>query len=412
MKRRRLKYKNILIAVIIVLVLTFSISLFTNKEVKMIDLKEKTIDEIKEYANKVNLKLEIKEEYHKEIKKGKLISQNIKVDSIITKGEQLTVVISLGRLGKDYYLKHKVDESGNIPIMMYHGIHNLKNDDTAYTGGNIDKDGYQRTAEAFRGDLEFYYDNNYRMIKLKDYIDRKIDVEVGKSPIILTFDDGLKNNIRIMGLDDKEELIIDPNSAIGILESFKKKYPDFNVTATFFLNGDLFEQPEYNEKILNWLIDNGYDIGNHSYSHLDFTKIKNKEVEQEVGKLYSLLDELIKNKYVNIVSLPFGSPYDVNHKNFSHILKSTYEGKTYETKSTLRVGWESELSPFHKNFDPLFLKRIRAYDNLGNNFDIIHNFKLLEENRYISDGDKDTIVIPSEKIDKIAEQTELEIIKY
>ena len=141
-------------------------------------------------------------------------------------------------------------ESGNIPIMMYHGIHNLKNDDTAYTGGNIDKDGYQRTAEAFRGDLEFYYDNNYRMIKLKDYIDRKIDVEVGKSPIILTFDDGLKNNIRIMGLDDKEELIIDPNSAIGILESFKKKYPDFNVTATFFLNGDLFEQPEYNEKYL------------------------------------------------------------------------------------------------------------------------------------------------------------------
>ena len=31
--------------------------------------------------------------------------------------------------------------------MMYHGIHNVKSADTAYTGGNVDKAGYQRTAE-------------------------------------------------------------------------------------------------------------------------------------------------------------------------------------------------------------------------------------------------------------------------
>ena len=102
--------------------------------------------------------------------------------------------------------------------MMYHGIHNIKSSDTAYTGGNIDKDGYQRTAEAFRNDLEFYYSNGYRMIRLKDYIDGIIDVPLGKSPIILTFDDGLENNFRINGLDEDGNLIIDPNCAVGILE--------------------------------------------------------------------------------------------------------------------------------------------------------------------------------------------------
>ena len=50
------------------------------------------------------------------------------------------------------YIDNNVDELGEVPIMMYHGIHNKKNSDTEYTGGNVDKDGYQRTAEAFRNE--------------------------------------------------------------------------------------------------------------------------------------------------------------------------------------------------------------------------------------------------------------------
>ena len=36
----------------------------------------------------------------------------------------------------------------------------MKNSETSHTGGNVDKDGYTRTAEAFRNDLDFYYDRN------------------------------------------------------------------------------------------------------------------------------------------------------------------------------------------------------------------------------------------------------------
>jgi hypothetical protein len=91
-----------------------------------------------------------------------------------------------------------VNELGRIPVMMYHGIQNITK--TNYPGGNIDEEGYQRTATAFRKDLEFYYQNNYRMIRLNDYVQGIIDVPIGKSPLVLTFDDGNANNIKVTGL--------------------------------------------------------------------------------------------------------------------------------------------------------------------------------------------------------------------
>lgn len=290
------------------------------------------------------------------------------------------------------YKQYKVDELGEVPIMMYHGVHNKNSSDTNYIGGNVDRDGYQRTSEAFRNDLDFYYSNGYRMVRLTDYVDGNIEVELGKSPIILTFDDGLSNNIKVTGIDEEGNLIIDPNCAVGILESFKEKYPDYNVTATFFLNAGLFNQKEYNEEILNWLIDRGYDIGNHTANHVDFTKITSLKSEEEVGKMYSILDDIIPGKYVNIIALPFGSPYSLNHSNMDSIFNSNYKNKNYITKSALRVGWKAEESPYHIDFNPKFLKRIRAYDNNGADFDIEMNFKLLETSRYISDGDVNTIV--------------------
>ena len=120
----------------------------------------------------------------------------------------------------------------------------------------------------------------------------------------------------------------------------------------------------------------------------------------EIGSVYKMLDSLLGDKYVNIVALPFGSPYTKSHSNFSSIMSGSYEGFDYNTLSALRVGWESDYSPFSNDFDKSFLKRIRAYDNNGVDFDIQMNFKLLESNRYISDGDKDLIVFPKDKVEE------------
>lgn len=408
MKKTKLRIDRILlVAIIFVVLVTAIILLIPSKKAspKMIDLKGKTVEEVKKYAEDNKLVLEIKEEYSSN-EKDKVFKQNITVDSIIQEGANLVVTISKGI----DYAALQVNELGNVPIMMYHGIHNIE--DNKYTGGNVDKDGYQRTAKAFREDLEFYYQNGYRMIRLNDYVNGIIDVEAGKSPIILTFDDGLENNLKVTGLDSNGNIIIDPNSAVGVLEEFKKKYPDFNVTATFFINGGIFNQNEYNEKILHWLVDNGYDVGNHSYNHADFTTIDYTKSIKEIGSVYNILEKYIPNQYVNIVALPFGSPYEKKHSNMAAIMSGTYEGKEYRTIAALRVGWEAESSPFSSSFDKTFLKRIRAYDNNGVEFDIEMNFKILKNNRYISDGDKTTITVPKDKESKVINEHNLKVIGY
>ena len=382
-----------------------------SKTEKMKDLSLYTKSEIDTYAKDNNIIVSY-EEVYSTLDKGTVVSQSIKEGEEIKDDAKLVIELSLGRLSDSEYEKNDVFELGRVPVMMYHGIHNKKSSETNYTGGNVDKDGYQRTAEAFAEDLEFYYNSGYRMIRLVDYINGIIDVPLGLSPIVITFDDGLENNIKVTGLDEKGEIIIDPNSAVGVLEAFKKKHPDANVTATFFINGGIFQQEEYNEKILNWLVDNGYDVGNHTWSHVNFKNASISETQEEVGAIYELLDKYIPGKYVNIVALPYGSPGVKTHQTYPYILSGTYKGKAYHTDAALRVGWEADYSPFSTYFDKEFIKRIRAYDNNGVDFDIEANFKTLEVNRYVSDGNKNNIVIPKEYENKLGNTYNLNVITY
>ena len=419
MKKRRLRYDRIFILIgLILLIIVICFLLFRNdsniassKEVKMPLVVNKNISSIDDLVKNSELILEKVYEYSDELEKDFIISQSITEGETVNKGDKLVITVSLGKLDKEKLAQDNINELGRVPVMMYHGIVNKKSSETSYTGGNVDKDGYNRTVEAFKEDLEFYYQNGYRMIRAIDYVNGIIDVPYGKSPIVLTFDDGNTNNIKVNGISEDGEIIIDENSAVGVLESFKKKYPDFNVTATFFVNGSLFQQSEYNEKILKWLVENGYDIGNHTKTHVNFSNASTNESEEEVGFVYNKLDAIIPDKYVKLVALPFGSPYKKTHANFSHIINSNYNGINYETVSTFRVGWMPDYSPFSKDFDKEFIMRVRAYDNNGVDFDIEASFRILEKNRYVSDGNVDTIVI-KESDASYLNDTILKVISY
>ena len=413
-KKRKLKKGRITLAVLIFIIIIVLISLLIksilNNEINELMPKLNNMDEVNSLVEKYNLTLNVTYEYSKNVEENNVISQSIEEGSKIKKDSVLDLIISKG-FDKEELKKDSINELGRVPIMMYHGIREKNENSNGTIGGNVDKDGYNRTPEAFRNDLEFYYEKGYRMIRLIDYVNGIVDTEYGKSPIILTFDDGNADNIKVTGLDSDGNIIIDKNSAIGILEEFKKKHPDASVTATFFVNGGLFEQPEYNEKIIKWLVDNGYDIGNHTKNHLDIKSSSYSKVQEEINFVYDKLEEIIPGKYVNIIALPFGSPYSKTHDNFKYVLSSTYNDKTYTTISALRVGWEPEVSCFDKNFDKEFLKRCRAYDNNGKEFDIEMVFKNLEKNRYISDGSVNTIVISEKDKNKLSD-TDIKVITY
>lgn len=383
--KRKLRFGRLIVMILFVVIVgVISLTFFSNNKVYMANLNHYSVDQITNYAQTNHLKLNIKYEYSKKKAKNQIISQNIKENTLLKKQQPLNVVISLGNIPISIYNKYHVNELGNVPIMMYHGIHDIPIGTNVYPGGNIDKDGYNRTANAFKNDLEMYYHDGYRMIRLQDYINGNIKVALGKSPIVLTFDDGGIDNIRILGKDSKGNLQIDPNCAVGILEHFKKKYPDFHVTATFFLNDGLFGQPKYNNDILKWLVANGYDVGNHTKTHINFKDASQAETITNIGYMYKLFDSIIPKQYVHIVALPFGSPFKKDHPNFPYILDGNDNGYKYHTDATLRVGWDPNPSPFSINFDKTFMKRVRAWDNNGKEYDIAMTFKLLKTTKYIS----------------------------
>lgn len=419
--RRKKKNKILLVIIIIVILLGIGIFLIFNRGNsndnktnvnKNVMVRLDTLAAANSFASSKNISLDISYDYSDTIVKDGIISQSVKEGDSIDGISSISIVVSLGKLDKDKLSSDGINEMGKVPIMMYHGIREKTSNSTGTVGGNVDKDGYNRTPSAFREDLEFYYENGYEMIRLDDYINGKVTASYGKSPIILTFDDGNEDNIRVTGLDSDGNIIIDKDSAVGILEEFKKKHKDVNVTATFFVNGGIFNQSEYNDKILKWMVDNGYDIGNHTQTHLDIKKSSSDRVQKEIAYVYDELERVIPDKYVKIIALPFGSPYVKSHDNFKYVLSTNYNGKTYETEAALRVGWEPEVSCFNKDFDKTFLKRCRAYDNNGKEFDIDMVFNsLLKNNRYVSDGNVDTIVIKEKDKDKLID-TDKKVIVY
>lgn len=420
-KKRNNRGSIILISIVIVIILLGVVYFMfikkdngnnaINKEDKNIMIKLNTLEEANKFVSDKNITLNVSYDYDDTIEKDNIISQSIKEGDNIKDVTSIDIVVSLGKLDKDKLASDGINELGKVPIMMYHGIREKTSNSTGTVGGNVDKDGYNRTPEAFRKDLEFYYENGYEMIRLDDYINGKVTASYGKSPIILTFDDGNEDNIRVKGLDSDGNIIIDENSAIGILEEFKKNHKDVNVTATFFVNGGIFNQEEYNEKILKWMVENGYDIGNHTQTHLDIKKSSSDRVQKEIAYVYDKLEEIIPGEYVKIIALPFGSPYVKSHDNFKYVLSTEYNGKTYETEAALRVGWEPEVSCFNKDFDKTFLKRCRAYDNNGKEFDITMVFNMLKNSKYVSDGNENTIVIKESDKDNLS-NTDKRVITY
>ncbi len=277
-------------------------------------------------------------------------------------------------------LSQNPNELGEIMILMYHGI-----DDEELT--------WQRTPENFRRDLQYMYDNKYQMISLNDYAKGEIKTKAGYTPIILTFDDGRQNNFNY--IEQNGQLVIDPDCAVGILEEFRGKYPDFDITASFFLGTNPFGQPEYFEQKLNWLVENGYDIGNHTYSHNEIANLNSEEIQSEIGSVNNIIKKYLPEYEIETLALPHGSNPKEEFKN--SVLEGEYGGNKYKTIAILDVGWRPAYSPFDTLTDFTKLYRVTASEINVDNCGIYDYFKSFEKGsreRFISDGNPDVVTIP------------------
>jgi len=286
------------------------------------------------------------------------------------------------------YEKIKPNENGQIIILMYHGIGEEESE-------------WVRTAENFKKDLHILYEKGYRLISLRDYINNNIDVEAGYTPVVLTFDDGLLNQFNI--IEDGEKKYIDPLCAVGILEEFYKEHPDFGRAASFYVYYPTpFRQKDLIKEKFEFLVNNGYEIGNHGYNHENLGKIGIEAVQESLAKNVQKTQEILPEYIVESLALPYGAA--PKGDDYKYVISGNYQGFEYRHKAVLKVGSNPAPAPNSIKFDPYRLPRVRASEiNVQGTgiYDYIEYFEKNPEKKYISDGNPDTITIPESEIDNI-----------
>lgn len=274
------------------------------------------------------------------------------------------------------------NELGAVPILAYHLIGRPEGP-------------WRRTPENFRRDLEFLYSQGYYPVRLLDLVRGRLDVPAGRSPVVLTFDDSSEGQFR--AVLRKGRLRPAPDSAVGILEDFARRHPDFPARATFYVLPGidhrlrLFGQPDYWAWKLNYLVGRGYELGNHTLWHQNLAKAAPIEARRQLALAQEAIASFVPGYRARSLSLPFG----VWPENRADAIAGEYEGLRYRHLAVLLVGAGPAPSPFDKSFDPLALPRIQAGDGPFGPQRTLVRMDAGSPGRYISDGDPALTTIPA-----------------
>lgn len=272
----------------------------------------------------------------------------------------------------------KPNELGEVMVLMYHRLAEANTE-------------YDRTIESFKADLERLYKMGFRSISMEDYMNSTIDIPAGTTPIIFTFDDGDISHFKVVK-DANGNLKPDPNCVVGILDAFSEKYPDFGRHGIFYVNAGAFHEPEHLEWKLKYLLDNGYEVGNHTFGHENLSELDADGVEIAIGKNAKYYSQLHPDLYMNSLALPFGIHPQTNL--ISYAMKGEYDGYGYENRVLLLVGWKPTYPMYLKGIDPEGIHRVQCGDMDMQLTWWLDQYEADGSSRYISDGVKEIISIP------------------
>ncbi|MFV0519720.1 MAG: polysaccharide deacetylase family protein [Lachnospirales bacterium] len=282
------------------------------------------------------------------------------------------------------------NELGEILVVMYHGL----------TDGVVSDDKYHRSIAGFKDDLITLYNNNYRLISLDEYLNNSFDLSAGMTPVLLTFDDGLSSAFSL----EKTEGVLVPkkNCAVDILEEFYKIHNDFGKSAVFFINNkyEPFAGEGSIEERFNFLIENGYSIGNHSYSHADISTLSEENIIKEIGLNHNIVSDYGYNMYS--FAYPYGAvPTSMDIKD---VFNNEYDDKSYSYSLGFLAFLLDDFSsnPLSVNYHNYMIPRFRGTNN--ELLDLGYFLEYYDENpehRYFSDGNTQVVTIPFEKYSEL-----------
>ena len=224
-----------------------------------------------------------------DIEKALKFSENEKEElkNIIFKETNLQNIVD--KIEKKYFELYVNKKKYEVPVIMYHRVINNAENEGVY-GTYIYED-------MFKKHLQYLKDKNYTVITFKDLdkIGWRNRFEKGKKYIILTFDDGYKDNYDL---------------AFPILK-------EFNFKATIFLMGSL----TYNEwdvkaggerkfslmsvEMIKEMQDYGIEFGAHTFNHPKLNTLSNEEIEHQIVDVKKPLEEKIGKEIITF-AYPYG----------------------------------------------------------------------------------------------------------
>jgi hypothetical protein len=252
---------------------------------------------------------------------------------------------------------------GRIPVLEYHVIGGDKN--TLYT----------RTVASYRNDLETAYTLGYRPITIAQMLDKDFrDVPAGMAPVVIVFDDASDSQFRYLEKDGK--LVIDPTSALGILEDFARTHPGWKSKAVFcMLNGgaaghNFFgDDPKFNGQKKEWrhpkvkyLADQGHELCDHTLWHAKLSQYPDAVVQEQIARNAMGIDSAVPGYRIRTMALPYG----LWPKNRSLAWQGSWtdpktrQTHTYSFDAVLEVAGGPTRSPYDPQFNPKSINRIQA----------------------------------------------------
>ena len=272
------------------------------------------------------------------------------------------------------------NELGNVPVMMHHQITSDRSSP------------YDLTAAEFQAELHRLWKDGYVPVNASAFAAGKIDIPKGKRPVVMTFDDGSSSQFGL-----QSDATVTPDTAVGIMEAFAAKHPDFKPAGTFYVNKDPFGLSGSSlSTALKWLTTHGFEIGNHTLTHANLSELDSTGVQKEMAEEASLIEHAVPGYQIKSMALPFGVTPSPN----SLAVKGSWGGTSYGPYSVMLVGANPAPSPFSSQFDPTAIPRIRSAHfpwKTTQDYEFDYWQSVLEKDPgsvYVSDGNPNTISFP------------------
>jgi peptidoglycan/xylan/chitin deacetylase (PgdA/CDA1 family) len=256
-----------------------------------------------------------------------------------------------------------------------------------------------RSVKELYDELTRLAESGYQPITAAEFVSGRFNVPAGKYPVVLTFDDSSPDQFALDAQGNPA-----PDTAVAVIQQVASEHPGFRPTATFFLVDDIFGMEDQQASAgLKWLLQHGYDVGNHTKSHPNLSGLSERKVQDEIGSLEDRVVQL-SGAHTATLAYPFGAVPGKER------WARKQDGR-YSFQGIFLAGWRPSASPFDEEFDRWNIPRIRSEGKIKENdckkFCSTAWLEHLDKHpaeRYTSDGDPNTVTFPKASEDRLAKE--------